>query len=322
MKSQSFSKGGVLLKVLLGAVVFAWMVSSGKLNLSQVARSLTQWPTMLAMVALGYAQVGITSYRWKLLLEAQEIRLAFRVAWGLMMIGMLFNVVIPGAVGGDLVKGVYITRAAPGRKAYAATSVLMDRLVGVIGLLFLGAMAVAFHLPQTMRNSATRSLGLMILFGFMGGMGALYIALIGGSRISTFRFLPAVMRNVFTALDEYDWKGPVIPVALVLSVVNQLITCAMYYLALRSVGVSGISAAQFFLVVPLGLVTTALPISPGGVGVGQAAFFALFQMVAPPYAAAGADAITVWQVLQILLSLSGLYWYISYKHIPLDAPAG
>src|ERR1700720_3103683 len=110
------SKASPVLKVLLAAGILTWMASSGKLNLAQVGRSLSHWPLMLAIVTLGYSQVAISAWRWNLLLQAQEIQLAYRRAWGLTMIGMLFNVVIPGAVGGDLVKGYYITRAASGRK--------------------------------------------------------------------------------------------------------------------------------------------------------------------------------------------------------------
>src|SRR6266700_3298428 len=133
------SNASPFLKVLFGAGIVAWMASSGKLNLTQVARSLGEWPLMLGILALSYSQVCVSAWRWQLLLEAQEIWLPYRRACGLTMIGMLFNVVIPGSVGGDLVKGYYITRAATGRKSHAATTLLMDRAVGLIGLLFLGA---------------------------------------------------------------------------------------------------------------------------------------------------------------------------------------
>jgi uncharacterized membrane protein YbhN (UPF0104 family) len=95
----------------------------------------------------------------------------------------------------------------------------------------------------------------------------------------------------------------------------------MYYMALRATGVTDMPASQFFLVVPLGLVTAAIPISPGGVGVGQAAFFALFKLAAPQYAAAGTDAFTVFQVVYLVVCLTGMYWYVSYKRLDVDAPA-
>jgi len=305
---------GLTLKILLGGSVFAWMVLSGKLDLARVGKSLSHWPLMLAIVALAYLQVGIVTWRWELLLRAQSILLPYRRAWGLTMIGMLFNVVIPGAVGGDLIKGYYITRANPARKSHAATTLLMDRATGLIGLLILGAVMVLAGWSETMKSAATRSLGLLTVGGAAGGLLVLYAAAMAGKSISSWNLLPAAIRNVFDALHEYRARRTVIPIALGLSVMNQALSCAMYYLALRATGVTDLPASQFFLIVPLGLVTMAIPISPGGIGVGQAAFFTLFRIVAPEYAAAGTDALTVFQLMFILVCISGLYWYISYKH--------
>jgi hypothetical protein len=305
---------GVALKVLFGAAVFAWMVLSGKLDLARVGKSLTHWPLILGMVAFLYGQVWVTAWRWRFLLRAQGIFLPFSRTWGLTMIGMLFNVVIPGAVGGDLIKGYYIARANAGRKSHAATSVLMDRLTGLIGLLILGAVMVLISWDEMMRTPATRSLGLLTAGGALGGLAGIYAAVFSGKSISRWTFVPRFIRGLFEALHEYRARYAVIPVALLLSIFNQTLSCAIYYLALKAVGITDMPVGVFFLVVPLGLVTTAIPLSPGGVGVGQAAFFALFQIVAPRYAAAGTDAMTVFQLMFILVCLTGLYWYISYKH--------
>jgi uncharacterized membrane protein YbhN (UPF0104 family) len=299
--------------VLFGAGIFAWMLLSGKLDLSRVGKSLTRWPLMLGIIALGYAQVVVIAWRWKLLLNAQRIQLSFRPAWGLTMIGMLFNVVIPGSVGGDIVKGYYITRVNAARKSHAAVSLVMDRATGLIGLLILGAVMAIVGWDETNRNAATRSLGFVTVTGAIGGLAVLCAAVLAGKSISGLSFLPAVVRNVFEALHEYRSRSAAVPLALGLSIFNQMLSCSMYYLALRAVGVTNLPLNQFFLIVPLGMVTSAVPISPGGVGVGQAAFFALFKIVAPGYAAAGTDALTVYQLMFILICISGLYWYISYK---------
>ena len=311
---RALSKAGPVLKVLLGAGIFAWMAASGKLNLAQIAKGLAHWPLMLGILGLGYCQAGIMVWRWTLLLHAQDIPLSFRRAWGLTMIGLLFNVVIPGSVGGDLIKGYYITRATEGRKTHAATSIAMDRVVGLIGLLFLSAAVVAANATEVLPNPSMRALGLLAAGGFVGGVAGLYAALLAGGRLSEWSFVPRVLRNVFSALHEYRQKPGAVRNALALSVLNQTITCGAFYLALRATGVTGLRMSQFFLIVPLGLVTSAVPISPAGIGVGQAAFFALFRIVAPSYASAGTDAFTVFQAIYILLCVSGLFWYVGYRH--------
>ena len=314
---RALSKASPVLKVLLGVGIFAWMAASGKLNFAQIAKGLAHWPLMLAILGLGYCQIAICVWRWTMLLHAQDIPLSYRRAWGLTMIGVLFNVVIPGAVGGDLIKGYYITRATQGRKTHAATSIAMDRVVGLIGLLFLSAAVVLANAAEILHNPAMRALGALSVAGFVGGLAGLYAAVFAGERLSRWSFLPRMVRDVFAALHEYRQQPGVVRKALALSVLNQSLTCCSYYLALRSTGVANLRMSQFFLIVPLGLVTSAVPISPAGIGVGQAAFFALFKIVAPSYASAGTDGYTVFQAMFILLCLSGLFWYVAYKHTEL-----
>ena len=310
----SRSRAGLVLKALFGGGLFTWMVVSGKLNLAAVGRSLADWPLMLGILGLGYTQVAITTWRWDLLLRAQNIRLPFGRLWSLTMIGMLFNTVIPGSMGGDLIKGYYIASASAGRKTRAATTLLVDRAAGLTGLLILGGALVLANWSATARSASTRSLGMVAVLGALAGVLGLYAAVLAGKRISRSHYLPAILTHVFEALHEYRYRYSAIPVALTLSIVNQTLSCLMYYLALRAAGTAGLPAGQFFLIVPLGLITSAIPISPGGIGVGQAAFFALFQIVSPGHAAAGTDALTVFQLMFILICLSGLFWYISGRY--------
>lgn len=315
---KTFSRLTPLLKVLFGVGIVGWMAGTGKLNLVLVAKALSSWTMAVAILAIGYLQIGITTWRWHLLLMAQRIRLPIGRVWRLTMIGMAFNVVIPGAVGGDVIKAYYVGRAVPGAKCSAATTIVMDRAVGLIGLLLLGAVMALANAKDILASPTTRSLGGVILGGVVGGLLALHAAIFAGGRMAQLKFLPVSMRDVFSALHQYRRHSAVIPVVLLLSTLNQGLTCATYYLALRAVGISDLPFSQFFLVVPLGFIATAIPVSPAGIGVGQAAFFALFKMIAPRYASAGADALTVFQLMFVLVCLTGLCWYVSYKHIEIE----
>src|SRR5215831_19922962 len=195
--SRGGTTAGQLLKFLLGAAFFSWMVHSGKLDVRQVTNSLARWRTLMAMACLLYLQCAITAWRWNLLLRAQEIRIPYRRAFGLTMIGFLFNLVIPGAVGGDVVKGYYITRAAPGRRSQAATSVLMDRILGVVALFLLTALVSMFNFRTLEQTTVMRHLGTFVIAGLVGGTLVLYSAVLAGTRLSELYLLPGVIRSAF-----------------------------------------------------------------------------------------------------------------------------
>jgi len=69
---------------------------------------------------------------------------------------------------------------------------------------------------------------------------------------------------------------------------------------------------SYFFIVPLGMITMSIPITPAGIGVGQAAFLKLFEWSLGTKTTIGADAVTIWQVLAIAISLVGSYFYVSY----------
>ena len=80
----------------------------------------------------------LAGVRWQILLRVQGIRISWWRMYGLLMIGLFFSLFIPGGTGGDLVKGYYLLKEAPvGRKTSAALSVVMDRLLGLVGVALL-----------------------------------------------------------------------------------------------------------------------------------------------------------------------------------------
>ena len=195
-------------RIVFGAAILVWLIHSGKLDLARVRSSLAQWPSMLVILALGYTQVAIATARWNLLLRAQQIRLPFARAWGLVMIGNLFNIVIPGAVGGDLVKGYYIAQAAGPRAAHAATSVVMDRVAGLVGLLLLGALLIGIDGQEIMHAPATRKLAMITVTGALAGLAAMYAVVFAGGRLAASRSMPLFARAICRALGISARAGP------------------------------------------------------------------------------------------------------------------
>ena len=82
----------------------------------------------------------ITFVRWYLLVRVIEPRFTLRSTMLLGFIGNVFNLVIPGAVGGDLIKAAYLVRMHI-KKTQAVASMVIDRILGLLGLFVLAAIA-------------------------------------------------------------------------------------------------------------------------------------------------------------------------------------
>ena len=98
-----------------------------------------------------------TFVRWFFLVRVIEPRFKFSATMLLGFIGMVFNLVIPGAVGGDLIKAAYLVRMRI-RKTQAIASMVIDRILGLLALFILAAIAggFAWQLAPTRRPQADR----------------------------------------------------------------------------------------------------------------------------------------------------------------------
>jgi uncharacterized protein (TIRG00374 family) len=82
----------------------------------------------------------LTFVRWYWLVRAIEPSFRFDVAIVLGFIGNLFNLLIPGAIGGDLIKAAYLAKMDV-NKTRAIASMVIDRLIGLLGLFIVAGVA-------------------------------------------------------------------------------------------------------------------------------------------------------------------------------------
>ena len=107
---------------LLGYVIYA--------NRAQFQDVMSRSPNY-GLLALGFLfyMIGacLAFVRWYSLVKAAGLTCRFRDAMRLSFIGLPFNLIIPGAVGGDVIKAAYFCREQ-GSKARPIASIVIDRL--------------------------------------------------------------------------------------------------------------------------------------------------------------------------------------------------
>jgi len=310
-----------VLKIAIAASLITWMLRRGVLDLKSVGSALTRWPDLLLMVAICYVQMALLAWRWSLLLRTQGISFRFRDTFALTMIGALFNLVTPSSVGGDLMKSYYVHQRTADRSAEALGTIVLDRVLGLLALLLVSALAALPILIQGQGNSALTKLGDLSVLGAVGAVVGLafcfYASRSGGGVEPANKILRFVVR-AFRSLGSYREKPLALVTATAAGMVSFVLSCVMFYLAAHALGVEHLPL-RFLVLVPLGLLTTALPLSPSGIGVGQLAFAELFRMTSNGEFTFGADVYTVYQSVTFAIYLSGFFFYISYRNRPRPA---
>ena len=131
----------VLMSALKAAVSVAllWLLFS-RVDLARlwsVARKASAlW--LVAALALYLAMVLISAWRWGLLLKAQGLDFSFGRLMSSFLVATFFNNFLPSNIGGDVIR-IADTAPAAGSKTLATTVVLIDRGIGLLGLVLMAA---------------------------------------------------------------------------------------------------------------------------------------------------------------------------------------
>lgn len=306
-------------KILFSAGIIYWLIQSGKLNFAALKNLLTPTTVSVALL-LVLLNLFLASERWRTLIRSQGMNAGPFKVFKLSLIGTFFNFAMPGGVGGDVIKAYYFTRANPGSKVIAVTSVLMDRVLGLFAMVLLALLVMLYDLNHIMTIPTLTTLFWFILALFFAFVIAL--ALIFSQKVYETSLLKRIIHKLpfsekflklYESMHLYGKDGKRFMLVLFLSLLSQACSIVFLIIAGNAAGYTDISAKTYFLVAPLGYMATAIPISPAGVGVGQAAFYFLFNIYNGNTSEVGPTVITAFQVTNFVVSLLGAFFYLRIK---------
>ena len=307
------------LKFAFSFGIIFYMVISGRLDLSVVKHGFSQFPVLAISFSLVLCSMASCLYRWGLLMRAQNIDFTFAQLIRYGMIGAFFNTTMPGAVSGDIIKVWYVLADRKGqRKTPVLTSVLLDRVLGVFGLILVSVSPILFFWSSVWAVPELRAVSFVVLLLALGVLFFFaYILLSFWGPLAWIRQKLEVLNGSKmgkTLLGMYDsWMHyrnhpGILFKATLLSIGNFLGLVMVAILCDHALGDQNIALFQYFLLVPVGLLTTAIPVAPAGLGVGHVAFAALFKLVGSNH---GAEVFTMVVTLQIVVNLIGVIFYLT-----------
>ncbi|MFY9343416.1 MAG: lysylphosphatidylglycerol synthase transmembrane domain-containing protein [Planctomycetota bacterium] len=258
------------------------------------------------------ALIAGTRWWWLLRVNGTDVSLleTLRFTW----IGIFFNTVVPGATGGDLIKALYIMKRCPGHRVPVLVSVIVDRVLGLGSLALLGAFVVLFALDRFADLA-------LAIWGVIAGVGLLFLIAFSKRLRSLVRLkwllerLPHRIGHLLRLVDravffyrDHKW---VIMASLLAGVGNHVVSVASVVFIGASLGV-GLPTFEYFVLIPIINIVTALPVGPNGWGVGEALYKLLFgkygAAALPGVANAAAVMGTRGVALSVLYRLHLTFW--------------
>jgi uncharacterized membrane protein YbhN (UPF0104 family) len=306
-------------KALFAVGILTWLFS--RIDGAALLASLSSAKAgpIAAALFLCVAAIGVAAWRWLKLLGLFGIGSSLRELFSIVWIGQFFSMFLPGPLGDDASRMVYISRMAPRQVGEACLSVLIDRGLGLCSVFVLCLFAVPLQWPLLTGNSQTLFLGSFALAGgFSVAAVGIFFLLFGRTSSSSglFRLLPA--GRLQTELLRL-WNLATGNKALFLKVLSaallvQLFNCLIFWLAGLAVGVH-LPLLAWVNFVPVILAANILPITIAGLGVREY-LVVLFLGVANgiPEVQAMAASLLVFALMVVVSALGGLVFVLYRGH--------
>jgi hypothetical protein len=313
---------GFILRVLGTAAGLAFIALKVDLSSAYSAISRISGATFFGAIALVALNVVAGAVRWRLLMRAYgatAIPPMPRLVY-LYFVSFFYNNYLPGAVAGDVGRGVVTRDAFAEEGATGALAVvLIERALGLFGLFTLLAAGIAL----SGNALGTHGLWFWTAIGTSGSV-VLVIGIAIARRIAPF--LPGFARRYAEKLPSLKHGAP-FAVAVILSVVTQILIAAAGWVLLHALAPE-ITLTASLLVVPLAAATAYLPITVGGAGAREAVYVSLCgRLFGMPEHDALAASLGLWLAHLIVGLCGGIAQLLVGKRkqatidVPVEPPA-
>jgi len=286
-------------------------------------RELSEHPKNYGLLVLALfvalAAISLSFARWCLLVRCQGIRLSMLEAHRLGAICFLLNFVSAGSVGGDLFKAVFLAKRRPGHRVQAVASVLVDRGVGLYGLLLVASIAFLMYRRQSAGGEVDDLQQLKLATVALVGLGTVVLAalIVGGRLVDSLvrrgaelPIVGGIVEKVGPPLRMFHDHPTAFGASVLMSMgVHVMLTLSMYLIAC-SLYPSVPTLAEHFIIVPIGMLASALPLTPAGIGVLEAAIEWLYEIIpASPTLASGTLIALVFEMVKVIIAIVGTVFY-------------
>jgi glycosyltransferase 2 family protein len=293
-------------------------------DLDALQRRVRAGDTLLLGLAMAlYAAIlAISTWRWRVLLEAQGYTIPLAHLSGSYLVATFFNNFLPSNIGGDVVR-VRDSSRLTGSTTTSLAVVAIDRILGLGALYVLALSAFIMGGPSVRGLAGARSVLLALGLVFAGLAYVFFrpgIArrVVSASGLGRLPWALKRFETVQSAVHVYRSRVHAVWLAFLGSVALQAIVVYYYFTVARALRIP-LPLSACFLMVPLCTLVQTVPISFNGWGIRESVFILYFHQVG-----LGKDSALAFSLvgagLIVLMSLSGAIVWTAREATPAPAP--
>ena len=262
------------IKFLLSASLLTYVIVHADLWKVRDAMIDAKLGLLLLAFGLNFTGMFFTAYRWRGLLAAQGVNIPLRLLYQSVIVAGFFRQFLPSTIGGDAIRMIDSVRWGTAASV-AATALVVDRLTGLVVLIFFAMGALAFSGPIVTNVSAMLVLVFAASAAVLGCVWLIFSPSAGVVRLGKALSdrLPSKVAGLANKIAEatraYRGNHKALIRALVISLLLQINLVTFYFLIALALGFR-IDYHVFYFIVPIAVFTMMLPISINGIGLREA----------------------------------------------------
>lgn len=311
--------GALLLKLALAVAVFFFLSRTAQIKFDLFAGLFHQPFLLSCTITMFLLMIILSAHRWHLLNSAQEIHLGFFRTIVPTYLGIAFNNLLPGAIGGDVVRTYYLFKKAPNKKSTALITIFLDRMLGFLGLVVLIGFIAVSRLSQL--HEQPQLFYLLFLFALfcLSVLFAFAALMVLPHRIGVIHWLSQrfpqqrwsrSLVSLLEALRRYRMPKLMLFKCLMSSVAIQLLITFSIMTLAKMMHFPPIAFVDYVIALGITQIVNMIPATPGGIGIGEMAFANILLLLNPGTNAAYATIFLAYRLISILVYLPGVLCYI------------
>lgn len=314
-----------LAKILIVCGVLYYLFTSSLLDFQLISAIIYDVSFISKIIFIILLITILGNLKWFILLRSQKIDISFVSCFYLYYIGYTFNYFLPGGIAGDAVKIGYIAKRNK-KRSITTISIIIDRGVGLLAML----LVILFFLPSLFAKInklkwvvtdyaefVTPYFILIFILTILSFIVAL--SLVNNKKIykkitSLLRKnknkLGKILLKIVRAVFAYRKSGLTLILNVFIAIFIQILIAFCLMIIGQKILNSDISIFSYNLASIITQIISIVPISPGGIGIGEVSFAKILYYLNDRILLGYASVYFAFRMINILTCIPGILIFV------------
>ncbi|MBZ9784462.1 flippase-like domain-containing protein [Pseudomonas sp. REP124] len=305
----------ILVKLFVAIAIGLFLVLKFDIKLTDLIADFSDW-RFIAVAAL--LPVTVTAFlsanRWQVFLRQSGIDERLTTLWRISLISQFQGLVLPSSQGADAFRIFYIEKRNPHKRGIAGSTVIVERMMGLLVLCSFTLIALPFLPP----SDDYLSLVAIVVIISAGAVVAQFILLSQTVHqlYNGVQYQSRIVRKVLGYVDKlhagtinFPYKRALLPSIFLISG-YQVSLISVVYLVFRAYGYD-IPFMQHLALYPVISILTLIPITIAGFGIREGFFVYFYAMIGVPAHIAVGVSLVNYALMALVPAVLGAVVYMS-----------